>query len=81
MTSGVFGWSRNPIFVGMKITLLGLFLIIPNALILLAFVLGVVLIQIQVRLEEDFLVKIMASNMSSTAGRSADGSRSSLNSI
>ena len=57
VTSGVFGWSRNPIFVGMKITLLGLFLIIPNALTLLAFVMGVVLIQIQVRLEEDFLVK------------------------
>ena|SRR6185369_15415566 len=57
VTSGVFGWSRNPIFVGIKITLLGLFLIIPNALTLLAFVMGVVLIQIQVRLEEDFLVK------------------------
>lgn len=56
VTSGVFGWSRNPIFVGMKITLLGLFLIIPNAITLLAFVMGVVLIQIQVRLEEEFLV-------------------------
>jgi protein-S-isoprenylcysteine O-methyltransferase Ste14 len=40
VTSGIFGWSRNPIFVGMKITLLGLFLIIPNALTLLAFVTG-----------------------------------------
>jgi protein-S-isoprenylcysteine O-methyltransferase Ste14 len=57
VTSGVFGWSRNPIFAGMKITLLGLFLIIPNALTLLVFVMGVVLIQIQVRLEEDFLGK------------------------
>ena len=57
VTSGVFGWSRNPIFVGIKITLLGLFLTIPNALTLLAFVMGLVLIQIQVRLEEDFLVK------------------------
>jgi protein-S-isoprenylcysteine O-methyltransferase Ste14 len=57
VTSGVFGWSRNPIFVGMKITLLGLFLIIPNTLTLLTLVIGVVLIQIQVRLEEEFLIK------------------------
>lgn len=52
---GVFGLSRNPIFLGMMLTLLGLFLVIPNALTLLIFVLGVVLIQIQVRLEEEFL--------------------------
>ena len=51
----VFGLSRNPIFLGMMLTLLGLFLVIPNAVTLLAFVLGVVLIQIQVRLEEEFL--------------------------
>lgn len=52
---GVFGLSRNPIFLGMMLTLLGLFLVIPNAVTLLIFVLGVVLIQIQVRLEEEFL--------------------------
>lgn len=52
---GVFGLSRNPIFLGMMMTLLGLFLVIPNALTLLIFVMGVVLIQIQVRLEEVFL--------------------------
>jgi protein-S-isoprenylcysteine O-methyltransferase Ste14 len=54
---GVFGLSRNPIFVGMMITLLGLFLVIPNAWTLLTFAMGVVLIQIQVRLEEEFLAK------------------------
>lgn len=52
---GVFGLSRNPIFLGMMLTLAGLFLVIPNALTLLTFVTGVVLIQIQVRLEEEFL--------------------------
>lgn len=52
---GVFGLSRNPIFFGMMATLLGLFLVIPNALTLLTFVMGVVLIQVQVRLEEEFL--------------------------
>ncbi len=54
---GVFRVSRNPIFLGMIVTLLGLFLIIPNALTLLALVLGAVLIQIQVRLEEQFLAE------------------------
>lgn len=52
---GVFGRSRNPIFLGMMLTLLGLFLVIPNASTLLSFVMGSVLIQIQVRLEEEYL--------------------------
>ncbi|MET0649147.1 MAG: isoprenylcysteine carboxylmethyltransferase family protein, partial [Pyrinomonadaceae bacterium] len=52
---GVFGLSRNPIFLGMMLTLLGLFLVIPNAVTLAVLALGVVLIQIQVRLEEEFL--------------------------
>jgi protein-S-isoprenylcysteine O-methyltransferase Ste14 len=55
--SGVFRLSRNPIFIGMMVTLLGLFLVIPNALTMLSFVLGVVLIQVQVRLEEEFLAR------------------------
>ena len=54
---GVFGLSRNPIFLGMMLTLAGLFLVIPNALTLLTFVTGVVLVQIQVRLEEEFLAR------------------------
>lgn len=53
--AGIFGVSRNPIFVGIMFTLSGLFLIIPNALTLLTLAIGVVLINIQVRLEEEFL--------------------------
>lgn len=52
---GVFRISRNPIFLGIMITLLGLFLMIPNAVTLLIFVLALVLINIQVRLEEEYL--------------------------
>ena len=47
--------SRNPIFLGMRATLLGFFLALPNAVTLAIVVLGEALIQIQVRLEEEFL--------------------------
>ena len=56
--NGLFAISRNPIFVGMMVTLLGLFLTLPNAITLLTFVLGVVLIGVQVRLEEDYLAQL-----------------------
>jgi len=55
--NGLFGISRNPIFVGIMLTLLGMFLTIPNAVTLLALVLGVVLIGVQVRLEEEYLAQ------------------------
>lgn len=55
--SGLFRCSRNPIFLGMIVTLNGVFLTIPNALTLLFLALGFVLIQIQVRLEEEFLTR------------------------
>jgi|CXWL01.1.fsa_nt_gi protein-S-isoprenylcysteine O-methyltransferase Ste14 len=52
---GLFSVSRNPIFLGMVVALIGVFFTLPNALTLLFVVLGYVLIQIQVRLEESFL--------------------------
>ncbi len=54
---GIFRVSRNPIFLGMRLTLLGLFLVIPNAATLAILVLANALTQIQVRLEEEFLAK------------------------
>ncbi len=54
-TNGLFSVSRNPIFLGMIVTLVGFFLILPSALSLLLMVLNYVVIQIQVRLEEAFL--------------------------
>jgi protein-S-isoprenylcysteine O-methyltransferase Ste14 len=56
VTTGLFGLSRNPIFFGMILSLLGLFLTTPNALTGLFLVLGYILIQIQIRLEEEFLI-------------------------
>ncbi len=55
VTQGVYGHSRNPIFLGMRGNLLGLFLVMPNAVTLTIWLLGDVLIQIQVYLEEAFL--------------------------
>ncbi len=55
--TGLFKISRNPIFLGIRIMLLGLFLIIPNALTLVIVITGELLIQIQVRLEEEFLTR------------------------
>lgn len=57
VTSGLFSISRNPIFFGMILTLLGLCLTTPNALTVLFLILGYVFIQIQIRLEEEFLTK------------------------
>lgn len=55
---GVFKLSRNPIFLGMIATLAGLFLVMPNGVTLLILALGFVLIQIQVRLEEEHLTTL-----------------------
>jgi len=52
---GLFGVSRNPIFLGMIIMLVGLLLTVPTAATLVITTLGIVLIHIQVRLEEIFL--------------------------
>jgi protein-S-isoprenylcysteine O-methyltransferase Ste14 len=60
--TGLFGLSRNPIFFGMIVSLVGLFLATPNALTGLFLVLGYMLIQIQIRLEEDFLTNQYGQN-------------------
>jgi protein-S-isoprenylcysteine O-methyltransferase Ste14 len=56
--TGIFRISRNPIYIGVVITLSGLFLIIPNALTLLILIMGLVLIGVQVRLEEEHVGKM-----------------------
>jgi protein-S-isoprenylcysteine O-methyltransferase Ste14 len=54
---GLFRWSRNPIFLGMRLNLLGLFLILPNAATLVIWLVGEALMQVQVRLEEEHLAR------------------------
>ncbi|NND69058.1 MAG: DUF1295 domain-containing protein [Halioglobus sp.] len=52
---GLFKYSRNPIFVGILVSVLGFFLVLPNALTLVTLLLDLVLIQVQVSVEEVFL--------------------------
>jgi protein-S-isoprenylcysteine O-methyltransferase Ste14 len=55
VTSGMFAISRNPIFLGIMIANVGLFLVIPNAFTLLIVSLSTISINTQIRLEEEFL--------------------------
>lgn len=57
ISTGLFSISRNPVFLGMLVSLLGLFLTTPGVFTLLFLVVGYVLIQIQVRSEEVFLTE------------------------
>jgi protein-S-isoprenylcysteine O-methyltransferase Ste14 len=58
VTRGVFDLSRNPIFLGMRLMLAGLFFVLPNAATLAIWVLGDALIRVQVYLEEEHLIKV-----------------------
>ncbi len=55
ITKGLFSISRNPIFLGIIIANIGLFLVIPNAFTLLIISLSTISINTQIRLEEEFL--------------------------
>ena len=56
--NGLFSVSRNPVFLGMLVTLAGVFLVFPNAITLLVFVSSTLLFQVQVRLEEEYLKSV-----------------------
>ncbi len=57
VTHGLFSVSRNPIFLGIMLANIGLFLVIPNAFTLLIIALSTISINTQIRLEEEFLKK------------------------
>lgn len=57
ITKGLFSYSRNPIFLGMTISVTGIFFILPNALTFFVMLSTYIVIQIQIRLEEEFLEK------------------------
>lgn len=55
VTKGLFSVSRNPIFLGMIVSMLGAFLVLPNAITFFIAIASYLLIQIQIRLEEEHL--------------------------
>jgi protein-S-isoprenylcysteine O-methyltransferase Ste14 len=55
VTKGIFSISRNPIFLGMIVSVCGVFCIVPNALTFFISASTYFIIQIQIRLEENFL--------------------------
>jgi protein-S-isoprenylcysteine O-methyltransferase Ste14 len=58
ISSGLFRVSRNPIFLAMRVNLLGLFFVLPSGATLAILVTGEILMQIQVRLEEVHLAAL-----------------------
>ena len=61
---GLFSISRNPIFFGIIITNIGLFLVVPNAFTLVITILSTYAINIQIRLEEVYLQESHTDNYS-----------------
>jgi protein-S-isoprenylcysteine O-methyltransferase Ste14 len=58
VTKGPFAYVRNPIFLGMIVTLFGILFLIPTYIMLFLLILSYILINIQTRLEEEHLLKI-----------------------
>jgi protein-S-isoprenylcysteine O-methyltransferase Ste14 len=58
VTHGLFAKSRNPIFLGMRVNMMGLFLVAPCAVTLSILLVSEALIAVQVRLEEGHLARI-----------------------
>ena len=75
--TGLFGRVRNPIFTAMLLFGLGIVLVIPNALALIAFAFLVASIEVQVRLvEEPYLLRAHGQNYRdyvATVGRFVPG--------
>jgi protein-S-isoprenylcysteine O-methyltransferase Ste14 len=55
VTEGIFGWSRNPVFLGMLLAAAGATLAIPHALSLAALAATYMALSVQIRLEEAYL--------------------------
>jgi protein-S-isoprenylcysteine O-methyltransferase Ste14 len=54
---GIFAISRNPVFLGVVVFYIGIFLILPNTLSFTLVVVMFITVQVQVRLEEEYLLE------------------------
>jgi len=57
VTTGFYRFSRNPIYLFLIICLIGLFLVLPNAFTLAVVFAAYLILQVTMRLEEEFLLK------------------------
>lgn len=64
VSSGLFNYSRNPIFLGILLSYLGTFLIAPNTLSFAVLLVIFFIIQTQVRLEEEYLENVQGQSYS-----------------
>jgi protein-S-isoprenylcysteine O-methyltransferase Ste14 len=58
VSGGLFRFSRNPIFLGMMVLLVGLVMVQPDAITLAALVAGFISISVQIRFEEQHLLAL-----------------------
>jgi len=66
---GLFTVSRNPIYLALRLNLLGLFFVFPAAATLALLVAGEILVQVQVRLEEQHLSQLHGRSYASYCSR------------
>lgn len=57
VTTGLFQYSRNPVFLGMTLSLVGFFFTFPTVIAFFLLITGNILMQIQIRLEEEHLLR------------------------
>lgn len=57
VAQGIYAYSRNPIYLGYLISLVGFFMMMPNAFSLCLLLVSYVAIGIKVRLEENYLLR------------------------
>ena len=57
INKGIFGFSRHPIYLGVITTSFSLFLIMPNIINLFLFITTSLILNIQARLEEEYLLQ------------------------
>jgi protein-S-isoprenylcysteine O-methyltransferase Ste14 len=58
VTSGIFRYSRNPIYLGILLTTIGIFFVLPTSINLALAIFTWFLLSVQIRLEEEFLIKV-----------------------
>lgn len=69
VNGGLYRFTRNPIFLGMIVSFVGVFLIIPSAVLLALVTALICLLQVQVRLEEDHLRRLHGADYDTLVNR------------